>query len=1176
MLSSVVSFGRSVLALPGASDALGDVIQVPGLRTAGSRKQRSRTPPPGAQRFHRSTISSKAPTQRGARIQYDEVVLLQWLATQNELKAESPLDLGMFPITGKGRIFTVRRFPTGWGEDQAWLNFNAPAAAVKSLSAAPADTPDEEKSLQYRSIVQELRILLHGSLREHVNFVRIQSLGWEPDPYRPREFLPNLFVEFAKFGTMGTFLENFESTYAWKQRMILDVVEAVAALHACGIAHSDIKLDNILLFPCEDAKFPVVAKLSDFGFSVDLAEAAGLVGLTPVWAAPEVLHGEPDMDLAQADVYSLGFVIWAIAAAGATLFESSCSADPETSIETWTMWKDTNELVSMAVGQMHALEHLPHDTDVEEICLLLDATLQRDPAERRLQVVLNCLRGQCARESRYEPGAVPPVSIAPFDPNEISVPMPVFRTGWMTTRLRLQISRRLEAIAQAHPLPVPDRHCTHAAEEDISEWRVVKPPADRATGAAFLLGQLGMEGFPETCIETACYWLNMAAERGHMLSKTLVATFAHKFQLQDMAYKTRPWLRLAACHGSKPALRLLRQVDAALHSEAIRVYRGTFWASSYNIPADWMEKLAQPTDLDWLATRGSGVRLGDWDCSPLQCSAMLGAPLAVRAVLSAADPLDRKAMLDEQNSRGDTALVLACRSGHAAIARILLEAGASAQIGNVDGENGLHWLASLDDADVFDVTWALLAGGAELHKFAHPDGTFISPVASAFYHNVEPGTPLHRAVAVQSLAAIQALLQLGASTLIACDGWTPLSRAASLRRADIVKLLLDETPHSHDLNTLHRGSRSTLASALSYTAKLRLQYSSPQCDVGQALADVYSLLLQAGAKVSDDPGRPVARAIMLAEHAALDLLVRRDPKSLQPPQAHGGPITLPVLQAVLMEDVRALEIVIRAGASPFASVRFGSTGVKSALHHCRWHNDSAVTQKLLSCGLDPNEAGDPEASDTPLLYALVSGYLDLAGNLLDSGATLTKQNPGCIRGNVLGEFLYLVPNASHLRSLEWLVARPRTVFPLYTDPSKGLTVFHSICQHTQIRTKFLRASDFQAVFNLLRRVFPDPKVLDLQDANGYTALHYATANVNPTAVEALLQAGADPRIKCSAGRTELLGFQLWLFQGTTPLEIVEQDALFPIPDGFHLTVRDRAFWIAQRERVKMLLYSDRG
>ena len=420
MLSSVVSFGRSVLTLPSASNAPGDsILSVPGLRIADTPKPGCRAPPPGTQLFHRSTVS-RATVHYGPRVQYDEVTLLQWVSMQKKLKPEAPLDLSLFPITGRGRVFTVRRFPTGWGEQMAWLNFNAPAAGVKSLNATPADTPEEEKSLQYRSLIQELRILLHNPLSEHVNFVRVQSVSWEPHPYRPEDFLPNISVEFAKFGTLGTFLENFGSTYAWKQRMILDVAEALAALHACGIAHSDVKLDNVLVFPCEDSRFPAVAKLSDFGFSVDLAEVSSPVGLTPVWAAPEVLRGRPGVDLAQADVYSLGFVIWATAAAGATLFESSWFPDPETSIETWNMWKDTNELVSMAVGQMHSLEQIPRDTDVDEICLLLDATLQNDPAQRRLQTVLSRLRGQCDREARHERRVVPPTPILPFDPNKVS------------------------------------------------------------------------------------------------------------------------------------------------------------------------------------------------------------------------------------------------------------------------------------------------------------------------------------------------------------------------------------------------------------------------------------------------------------------------------------------------------------------------------------------------------------------------------------------------------------------------------------------------------------------------------------------------------------------------------------------------------------------------------------
>jgi len=135
---------------------------------------------------------------------------------------------------------------------------------------------------------------------------------------------------------------------------------------------------------------------------------------------------------------------------------------------------------------------------------------------------------------------------------------------------------------------------------------------------------------------------------------------------------------------------------------------------------------------------------------------------------------------------------------------------------------------------------------------------------------------------------------------------------------------------------------------------------------------------------------------------------------------------------------------------------------------------------------------------------------------MDGGATLTKQNPGGRRGNALGELLYVVPDVGIVDSLEWLVARPDVSIPFWTNPANGLTVFHSICSHNPVRTRFLRRSDFRVVFHLLRRVFPDPRLLDAQDACGYTALHYATVTANSAAVETLLEAGASPHIRSSA------------------------------------------------------------
>jgi tetratricopeptide (TPR) repeat protein len=100
-----------------------------------------------------------------------------------------------------------------------------------------------------------------------------------------------------------------------------DVADALAAAHAAGIVHRDVKPSNVILATSgaeEDGAYRV--KLVDFGVAAaqdgKLTRTGAIVG-TPAYMAPEQARGDPEVD-ARADLYALG----------ATLFEMITGRPP--------------------------------------------------------------------------------------------------------------------------------------------------------------------------------------------------------------------------------------------------------------------------------------------------------------------------------------------------------------------------------------------------------------------------------------------------------------------------------------------------------------------------------------------------------------------------------------------------------------------------------------------------------------------------------------------------------------------------------------------------------------------------------------------------------------------------------------------------------------------------------
>lgn len=117
---------------------------------------------------------------------YDSVSLFQYVTEQLPKNVPGFKVYGQscnqtFTICGRGRTFIVRRWHTGSGEEMSEHKHFRPSQALKSLRSSLEDSP-EEVSLRYRSLIQELRILLHKPLAKHPNLLRILDLSWELDP----------------------------------------------------------------------------------------------------------------------------------------------------------------------------------------------------------------------------------------------------------------------------------------------------------------------------------------------------------------------------------------------------------------------------------------------------------------------------------------------------------------------------------------------------------------------------------------------------------------------------------------------------------------------------------------------------------------------------------------------------------------------------------------------------------------------------------------------------------------------------------------------------------------------------------------------------------------------------------------------------------------------------------
>ncbi len=254
-----------------------------------------------------------------------------------------------------GRYKLVRQL----GEGAMGTVWQASDKKLRRTVAVKLLKPDLQKNpIVVERAIAEARAASHA---RHEHIVEIFDVGTLPDGA--------IFtvMEWLEGRTLSSLLEETRSL-PWKRcrGVLLQLAEAMAHAHRCGITHRDLKPDNI--FVCARGPIPDFCKVIDFGLSKDagiakrLTQTGQLLG-TPYYMSPEqVLGRSADR---RSDIYGLGVIA----------FELLTGSRPF----------DGNSVYELFTAHVEGpIPHVPDDLDTLEhdIDAVIQKALAKDPEAR--------------------------------------------------------------------------------------------------------------------------------------------------------------------------------------------------------------------------------------------------------------------------------------------------------------------------------------------------------------------------------------------------------------------------------------------------------------------------------------------------------------------------------------------------------------------------------------------------------------------------------------------------------------------------------------------------------------------------------------------------------------------------------------------------------------------------
>ncbi|GID68020.1 hypothetical protein Acy02nite_59010 [Actinoplanes cyaneus] len=230
----------------------------------------------------------------------------------------------------------------------------------------------------------------------HPNIAQIYDFGESDEDGTP---VPYVVMELINGPTLQQRVADAPMPPRRVFRICGEVAAALAAAHADGLVHRDIKLANVMVTPAG-------AKVVDFGIAAAAGPAEpdeGLLG-TPAYLAPERLTGgaiEP-----ASDVYALGVLLYRLLA----------DESP------WTVETTTQMLSAHMYAEPAPLPELPGVP--EAVAEMVDRCLAKEPADRPDAAEVSAILGDAAEAAVLKPATAgaPPVEGRHSSPPAAPVP----------------------------------------------------------------------------------------------------------------------------------------------------------------------------------------------------------------------------------------------------------------------------------------------------------------------------------------------------------------------------------------------------------------------------------------------------------------------------------------------------------------------------------------------------------------------------------------------------------------------------------------------------------------------------------------------------------------------------------------------------------------------------------